>query len=301
VRPIQSQCQSGGLFDFGRSTVLVFGGVYGNIQALDALFDAAESLRIPENQMICTGDLVAYCADPEAVVSRVRQSDILTIQGNVEQSLATASEDCGCGFEENSTCDLLSASWYAYAREVLSSDAVRWMSTLPSSFEVTIGGFSLSAVHGAPSSINKFVFPGSPEAELRGELDLAADHGVIGGHSGLPFSSIVGCRLWHNFGALGIPANDGTPRVWFSTLTPRAGALEVRLHSLHYDHAAAAASIRTCGLPAVYATALETGYWPSDEIMPEIDRSRRGVPLLPNLISVPLGQLQSCKDRRKSA
>ena len=35
---------------------------------------------------------------------------------------------------------------------------------------------------------------------------------IIGGHSGLPFTQTLGSRLWHNPGAIGMPANDGTPR-----------------------------------------------------------------------------------------
>ena len=46
-----------------------------------------------------------------------------------------------------------------------------------------------------------------PQANWKVLLD-----GVIGGHCGLPFTKVVGDRLWHNPGAIGMPANDGTPR-----------------------------------------------------------------------------------------
>ncbi|MGC8470117.1 MAG: hypothetical protein ACP5NI_09465, partial [Acetobacteraceae bacterium] len=45
--------------------VLVFGGCASNLQATEALFAEARRLGVPPARMICTGDIVAYGADPE--------------------------------------------------------------------------------------------------------------------------------------------------------------------------------------------------------------------------------------------
>jgi hypothetical protein len=104
---------------------------------------------------------------------------------------------------------------------------------------------------------------------------------VIGGHSGLPFSEIVEGRLWHNAGVVGLPANDGTPRVWYAVLRPGPDSIEVEHRPLAYDHAAAAAAIRAADLPAAYADTLEDGLWPADDVMPEVHRRARGTSLSP--------------------
>ncbi|HRY02049.1 MAG TPA: hypothetical protein P5256_02915, partial [Beijerinckiaceae bacterium] len=52
--------------------VIVFGGPYSNLHALDALLDEARRLGVSPANMISTGDLVAYCADPRGVVDRFR-------------------------------------------------------------------------------------------------------------------------------------------------------------------------------------------------------------------------------------
>ena len=89
----------------------------------------------------------------------------------------------------------------------------------------------------------------------------------------IPVSStahlLIGQRL------LGLPANDGTPRVWYSLLTPQAAGITVELRALSYDHAGAAAAIRAADLPQAYADALESGFWPNDDIMPDTDQRRR--------------------------
>ncbi|MDH3791615.1 MAG: metallophosphoesterase, partial [Rhodospirillales bacterium] len=54
-----------GAFD---EPVLVFGGPYGNLQATRALLDEAARRGIAPSRLLCTGDVVAYCADPQATV-----------------------------------------------------------------------------------------------------------------------------------------------------------------------------------------------------------------------------------------
>lgn len=265
-----------GSFD---APLLVFGGPYGNRQALDALFAAAETLGIPASHMLCTGDLAAYAAEPQAVANRIREAGIAVVMGNVEESLGADAGDCGCGFTSGSECDVMAAQWYRYAAGAVDKETKRWMRDLPRRIDLSLNGVAMAAIHGGVDQINRFIFPATPTAEKAAELDTAGVEMVIGGHSGLPFSETVGQRLWHNAGVIGLPANDGTPRVWYSVLTPHGSGISVELRALSYDHEGAAAAIRAADLPQAYADALETGFWPNDDIMPDADRRRRGVAL----------------------
>ncbi|MGC8476959.1 MAG: radical SAM protein, partial [Acetobacteraceae bacterium] len=56
--------------------VLIFGGCYSNLQATRALLAAAERWRIPPERMICTGDVIAYGADPAATLALIRDAGI---------------------------------------------------------------------------------------------------------------------------------------------------------------------------------------------------------------------------------
>lgn len=269
--------------DLGELTgpVLLFGGPYGNKQALDALFDAAASLDIPPDRMICTGDLAAYAADPEGVARKLHAAGIPIVMGNVEESLGFAVDDCQCGFEEGSTCDVLAAQWYRYGIDAVSDEMKAWMRTLPRRIDFALAGTRFAVIHGRVREINRFIFPATPSGEKADEMVLAGTQAVIGGHSGLPFTEVIEGRLWHNPGVIGLPANDGTPRVWYSVLTPGDNGIAVETRALRYNHAAAAAAIRAADLPNDYADALETGLWPSDDIMPDADRRRRGAAILP--------------------
>jgi len=256
--------------------ILLFGGTYGNLEATQALLNEARRLGIPNDHLICTGDVVAYCADAQETVALLRDNDIAVVMGNCEEQLGAGALDCGCGFEEGTACDLLSVQWYAYASAQLNDEAKAWMRTLPHSIKLNIAGLELMIVHGSVSEIARFVFASTPASVLQIEINLAACDGVIGGHCGLPFTRIIDNKLWHNPGVIGMPANDGTPRVWYSILTPKKNRLEIKHHALSYDATMSAHKIRQQELPAGYADCLENGLWPSLDVLPDAERSVAG-------------------------
>ena len=269
--------------------VLVFGSAYSNLQAFEALLRAAQALGAPASNIVSTGDLVAYGADARACVERARDAGIVAIKGNCEANLGAGLDDCGCGFAPGSSCDALSAAWFAHAQGQLGLEHRRWLAGLPERVDIDINGLRLAVLHGAPSGVAAFVFPSAPAAVKASEFSLLDDSdetrvdGIIAGHSGVPFTQIVGGRLWHNSGALGMPANDGAPHVWFSLLTPGAtpGSLTIEHRALDYDHAAAAAAMRAARLPEAYARALETGLWADCDILPLAEHKASGKALTP--------------------
>ncbi|MDB5571202.1 MAG: hypothetical protein JWN93_2385 [Hyphomicrobiales bacterium] len=272
--------------------VLVFGGVYSNLEALQALMREAARRGVAPSSMVCTGDVAAYCADARACVDLLRASGVRVTAGNCEEALGASAADCGCGFAPGSACDAASGRWFAHAAGQLDGERRAWMAGLPSRLDIEINGVRLAVAHGAPGETSRFVFGSAPERVLSHDIALTGCDGVLAGHSGLPFTRIMQGRLWHNSGALGMPANDGTPRVWFSVLSAgeAPGALLVEHAALDYDHAAAAAKMRAGGLPADYAAGLETGLWPSCDVLPKEEAKAAGAPLAPAVLRFTAGQ-----------
>jgi predicted phosphodiesterase len=264
--------------------VLAFGGPYSNLEATEAVLGEARRRGIPPERVICTGDVVAYGADAQATCERVRRSGIRVVMGNCEESLGAESADCGCGFAEDSACNVLAVEWYAHANRSLDADTRAWMRALPRRIDLELGGRRLAVIHGSVRQINRFVFRSTPADEKRAELDHAACDGVIGGHCGLPFTELVDGRLWHNPGAVGLPANDGTPRVWFSVLTPERDGTRIEHRALDYAHERAAAKMRAARLPEGYAAALSTGLWPSCDVLPPAEARQTGKALAPSSV-----------------
>ncbi|MGI9483936.1 MAG: metallophosphoesterase family protein [Hyphomicrobiales bacterium] len=258
--------------------LLICGGAYGNLEALMALDGFAQSHGIPAHRIIHTGDAIAYCADARAAGEHLARKGYQAIFGNVEEQLAEEAIDCACGFEEGSTCDVLARSWYAHAQNRMTPELVRWMGELPAQLTFTMSGKSVRVVHGAPSQTNRFMWESLPEDAFIAEFGRSGTDIVIAGHTGIPFTRRFtdGC-IWHNSGALGMPANDGTPRVWISLMTPGGKGPEFTHHPLEYDYETAARKMRAHGLPEGYAMALESGLWPSLDILPAQERRTTGI------------------------
>ncbi len=264
--------------------MLVFGGPYSNLQATEAVLEEAARRGITGDRILCTGDVVAYAADAALCCDRMMASGALVLMGNCEENLAAEAEDCGCGFEEDTACDLLSRAWYAHANRQVSPRHRAWMGGLPRQLHLELPDRRrLAVLHGGASEISRFLFASTPEPVLLEELAQTGCQGVIAGHCGIPFARrLEGGGLWLNAGAVGMPANDGTPRAWFAVLTPAARSLTVEILPLAYDHAAAAAAMRAAGLPEGYAAGLESGLWPSCDVLPSVELAARGKPLQPS-------------------
>jgi predicted phosphodiesterase len=263
--------------------LLVFGGPYSNLEATKALLEEARRRAVPPGNIVCTGDLAAYCADPLGVIDLLRYSGIRIVMGNCEESLAARAAECGCGSAEDSACAALSGQRYPYADRNVDTESRLWMGSLPRQLELEMGGRRLVVVHGGVTRVNRFIFATSDDA-IEEELTASGCDGVIAGHCGLPFTTESGGRLWHSAGVIGMPANDGTPRVWFSVLVTLDSSIRVEHHALDYDHRAAAAKMRLRGLPEGYADALESGIWPNCDILPPTELTASGRSIDPGAV-----------------
>ncbi|MEL7253868.1 MAG: metallophosphoesterase family protein [Pseudomonadota bacterium] len=247
--------------------VLLFGGPYSNLQATKALFDEARGQGVPH--VICTGDVVAYCANPAETVGLIRESGCAVVAGNCEQQLAAGRGTCGCGFEAGSTCDLLSAGWYAYADTHVGAEDRHWMGTLPDMAVFTQGGRRFAVIHGGARDVSRFIWPNTSEQVFLTEIGFIESQvgridGVIAGHCGLAFIRGVAGRLWTNPGVIGMPANHGKAVGQYAIMEDGIATL----HDLHFDRRAAHVAMVEAGLTQGYHDTLLTGYWPSEDVLP---------------------------------
>ncbi|MGD8939993.1 MAG: metallophosphoesterase family protein [Gammaproteobacteria bacterium] len=256
--------------------LLLFGGSYSNVQATQAMQQRAEHLLIEPENIICTGDSVAYCAQPNETLECLRNWGVTVLMGNCEESLAWDAADCGCGFESGSACDLLADSWYRYASKTVQQHHKDWMRTLPRVIRFRYLNRSFMVVHGGVEQINQFIFASTDQQVKLEQVELAQVDGVVAGHCGLPFTQIMEDKLWHNPGVIGMPANDGTRQGWYSLWRPDAGQLRIEHHRLDYDAIVAQQHMLAAGLDNGYAEALTTGLWPSMDVLPARERAKKG-------------------------
>ncbi|HEV7350376.1 metallophosphoesterase family protein [Telluribacter sp.] len=256
--------------------LLVFGGPYSNLQALEELKQIAELHQIPPQQIICTGDIVGYCAQPEACVQLVKEWGIHCIQGNVEQNIIAGQDDCGCNFTEGGRCDLFSRTWFPYAVNSLSDESRQWFSTLPLHLTFQYAGETVAVVHGSADHISEFIFKSTPWSVKQQTFRATGATVVLAGHAGIPFADVKEGRYWLNAGVIGMPANDGTPRVWYLLLNDTEDHFTYTFQAFTYDNHTAHQLMLDNQLPNSYAQTLLTGIWDNCEILPEAEKYLQG-------------------------
>lgn len=276
--------------------LLVFGGPYSNLAATLALQAEARRLAVPPERIICTGDVVAYCADPEETAMAVREWGCHVIQGNCEQQLAAGADDCACNFEAGSACATLAKGWYPFANARVTQVMRDWMGGLPATLVFRFAGRSFRVVHGGVAQVNRWVFASRRDV-LAEEMALASADVVLAGHTGLPFIARTGGRLWFNPGVIGMPANDGTPEVWYGLIRAETNAVVLSTHRLAYDHHAAAAAMRRFGHANGYARTLVTGVWPSLDILPPDERAAMGRRIKPKSLRLAARAAQQARSQ----
>ncbi|MCI0505057.1 MAG: metallophosphoesterase [Gammaproteobacteria bacterium] len=266
--------------------IVVFGGPYGNLQALQELKRICHELNIPPRRIFCTGDLAAYCAQPLESIAFVRSWGIHVIAGNVELQLAADQADCGCNFNEGSVCDALSNKWYGFIRQEITQDQIQWFHTLPQHIRFVVAGYRCVIIHGAYTGTAKFIYHSTPWQEKQFELDAADADVILTGHCGIPFLHSQGNHIWANAGVIGMPPNDGTTLAWYLLLTPQDNELLFETRAFAYDHNTAAQRIESCNVVPEYAEALRYGIWPGNDMLPKLEKAQQGRPLIPEKLSV---------------
>ena len=253
--------------------VAFLGGIYSNYLAL------GEALRIARERQVeavfALGDFGAFGPHPDRTLEVLRGEGIPAIQGNYEESLSSAAEDCHCGYTDPRDNHFAQIS-YDYTRDRTAAEHKRWMGTLPGHIRLTIGGRRVLLCHGSPRRINEFLWRSmTPEPFLRKVLrDFETDL-VVSTHTGLHWSRFVEAgRGIVNCGALGRPANDGRLNVWFAIVEAGDGGLRAELVPVVYDHERLACEMRSEGLPAEFVETILTGWWTSClEILPAKERA----------------------------
>jgi predicted phosphodiesterase len=269
--------------------IAVFGGVYSNHLALSAvLADAAEQ---GVDGVFCLGDVGGFGPHPDRSADILRESSVMTIQGNYDDSVGHALDTCQCGYTDPRDNHFARIS-YAYTLENTSERNRAWMRKLPRQLRVRLGDLGVLMAHGSPRRVNEFLWESmTPTPFIRRLLREHETELILVTHTGLHWHRLLedGRRGVVNVGAIGRPPNDGNPGAWYAILTAppdldargpvgstsEHGTLGVEMRRVQYDHRALAAEMREVHLPEEFVETILTGWWTTCmEILPSRERAR---------------------------
>jgi predicted phosphodiesterase len=238
--------------------IAVLADIHANLEALEAVLADLESLAV--DQVVCLGDLVGYGPDPEAVVARIMELDVIALLGNHEAALISKRDRDWLNFQAKDN---------NIATEALLSEAsLDYCRSLPRAAVIEGALF----VHGyPPDSVLKYLFMQSeddlfkmfveqPETRIfvghTHELKLVAVCGDEIAWEGLPIGSLklqAKRRYLINAGSVGQP-RDGTSKAKYLIWDSAKDSLKVR--AVAYPAAQTAEKILSRGFPPAYGTRL---------------------------------------------
>lgn len=256
--------------------ILVFGGVYSNLQALEALIHFAKENSISAANCINTGDLVGYCGQPNECVKLLKEWGCHSILGNVEIQLMNGEDNCACDFEEGSRCDVLSNQWYPKLQKEITEESIQFFQSLPHHITFSMGDLNVGVAHGSIENTSEFIFHSTPwENKQKNFKKLGVDI-IIAGHCGLPFYQKKIDKYWVNPGVIGMPANNGKVKTWFAIVSIQNKEVQVEFHELNYNHFEANKMMISNQYPKAYANTLLSGIWDNMDILPESEKFQKG-------------------------
>ena len=214
-----------------------FGGVYNNWLALKAAL--ADARARGAEQLYCLGDVGGFGPHPDRSIELLREARVQMVQGNYDDAVGNAREDCGCGYTDPRDNHFARLS-YAYTLERTSIAHRPWLASLPARLEVEAEGRRLALVHGSPRQQNEFLWETTaPDAFLERLCEQTNADVLLCTHTGLHWQRLLpsGKRVV-NVGALGRPANDGRTCVWYAFLDTEQASAPLQFIALEYDYPA---------------------------------------------------------------
>jgi len=254
--------------------IAVFGGVYNNYLALEALVEDAKNRGV--EKLYCLGDLGAFGPYPNRVMPILLENQIEMVQGNYDNSIGNDRSDCQCGYTDPRDNFFAQIS-YNYTFANTNTKFKNWQKSLPKDIRLTFGGKKLLLCHGSPRQTNEFLWESTTPNHFLEKLfrDYDADM-ILTTHTGIHWQrKLPDGKEFINVGVIGRPENDGQTNVWYTVLTAHDGRVKNEFVPLNYEHERLAAEMSAEKLPAEFVDTILTGWWTTClEILPSKERVR---------------------------
>ena len=253
--------------------IAVFGGVYNNYLALEAVLQDAQ--RRGATAFYCLGDMGGFGPCPDKVFPILQEYRVTCILGNYDESVGNDLPDCGCGYTDPRDNYYAQIS-YDYTERKTSPQHKRWLRELPPLHRLTFAGRRVLMAHGSPRRVNEFLWESTTPAPFLAKLmdDYDADV-LLCTHTGIQWTrTLPDGRVFANVGAIGRPPNDGHTEVWYALLRAEPD-FTLELLPVTYDHERLAKEMREEGLPEEFVETVLTGWWTTClEILPARERAK---------------------------
>lgn len=257
------------------SRIACFGGVYSNYLALEVAIRDARRRQV--DAIYCLGDMGAFGPHPDRVFDFLYDAGVVCLQGNYDDSIGNALDDCQCGYTDPRDNHFAQIS-YDYTLANTSQQHRKFLRDLPPQARIKLGPLQVLLCHGSPRKVNEFLWESTTSTAFLDSLAGSQRADVIAAtHTGIKWSrELADGKAFVNVGVLGRPENDGTTNVWYTILEHSSQhGLNIEFIPVEYDFARLAREMRDEGLPEEFVETVLGGWWTTClEILPSKERRR---------------------------
>ncbi len=215
--------------------------IHGNVYALQKVLESIENKNI--DKIYCIGDSVGYGTRPNEVLEIIKDKNIPSVLGNVDNKMLTSK------IEEAD----LPVKW---TMTKLSGKNKAFINTFKESLSIEFCGKSFLLTHGSPVSISDYCF----EADEQKQIDIAnnlKENVIVMGHTHLPYSKFIAGKLFINAGSVGRPKDNDT-RACYVIVEVFSDNIKVAFERVEYDYEKLAKEIENSELPNAFADIIRT-------------------------------------------
>ena len=225
-------------------------GLVSDVHSNLAAFKAVLGDMPKVDQIICTGDLVGYGAEPNEVIRLARSKGIRAVMGNHDYAAATRDVR---GFNDRA------ATAAAWTSDNLKKENLDYLASLPTHLEFTVERQKVYVVHGSPRSpLVEYVYSDISNRDLAEIMMGVEAELVMLGHTHVPMERMILGKTVVNPGGVGQP-RDRDPRASYAVLK-FDDEVKVEFRRAEYDVHVTAEKILAAGLPEELATRLYFGW-----------------------------------------
>jgi putative phosphoesterase len=159
----------------------IFADVHGHLHELQKTLTLLETLQV--DKIVCLGDLVDKGKQSNAVISLMREREIICIQGNHDKKAQFM--------------------WLAHHEEALTGNSLDYLESLPETLSFTWAEVTLFLCHENPwKDTSIYVFPTRPTALFEEVAAAVTEQVIIMGHTHHPMCVAVGDKILINPGSI---------------------------------------------------------------------------------------------------
>lgn len=202
--------------------------IHANSYALKKVLDNIEKQGISE--IICLGDLVGDFIFPDQVINILREKEILTIQGEFDEAIASSFNN---SYRVPPYLERSDSSLICTHRTISDSDR-EWLRSLQKNHYLQVNKKSILLTHNSPRSNIEDLNQDKNVQEILEEFKFDI---MVCGHSHQAGYKKYGNRYIVNAGSVGKP--DENNNISYVVLDLKKDNLEIEINELPYDKEAA--------------------------------------------------------------